>query len=91
MTRIASFAIHQLNLARTLATQTRLFNAQIQISSGQISQDYTGLALDSRRLVSLKNAQLEANNYIGNIDVTDRRMQNMETTATGAMDILGPW
>ncbi len=87
MTRISSLAIHQLNLARTLATQTRLFNAQIQISSGQVSQDYTGLALDSRRLVSLKNAQLEANNYIGNIDVTDRRMQTMETTATGAMDI----
>ncbi len=87
MTRISSFAIHQLNLARTLATQTRLFKAQIQISSGQVSQDYTGLALDSRRLVSLKNAQLEAKNYIGNIDVTDRRMQNMETTATGAMDI----
>ncbi len=87
MTRITSFAIHQLNLARTLATQTRLFNAQIQISSGQVSQDYTGLALDSRRLVSLKNAQLEAKNYIGSIDVTDRRMQDMETTVTGAMDI----
>lgn len=87
MIRISSFAIHQLNLARTLATQTRLFKAQIQISSGQVSQDYTGLALDSRRLVSLKNAQLEANNYIGNIGVTDRRMQDMETTVTNAMDI----
>ena len=87
MTRISTFAINQLNLARTLATQTRLFNAQIQISTGRVSQDYKGLALDSRRLVSLKNAQLEANNYIGSIDVTDRRMQEMESTVTGAMDI----
>ena len=87
MVRIASFAINQFNLARTLETQSRLFDAQIQIGSGKVSQDYTGIALDSRRLVNLKNAQAETQTYINGINIVDDRPRAMETNASGAFEV----
>jgi flagellin-like hook-associated protein FlgL len=70
-----------------LDTQTRLFETQMQIASGKVSRDYTGVAIDSRRLVNLENAVSEVSGFIKNIDVTESRLQLMENTVAGAFDV----
>jgi flagellin-like hook-associated protein FlgL len=59
----------------------------MQIASGKVSRDYTGVAIDSRRLVNLENAVSEVAGFIKNIDVTESRLQLMENTVAGTFDV----
>ena len=87
MIRMATFGVHKLNQFQMLDTQARLFETQMQISSGKVSRDYGGIAIDSRRLVNLENAVAEVVGFIKNIDVTESRLQLMENTTAGAFDV----
>ena len=87
MIRFASFSTNKLTQSHMLATQTRLFESQMQIVSGKVSRDYAGVAIDSRRLVNLENAVSEVTGFIKNINVTESRLQLMESTVAGAFDV----
>jgi len=87
MIRFATLGTHNLIQSRTLDAQSRLFEAQMQISSGKISRGYAGVAIDSRRLVNLENVVAEVNGFIKNIDVTESRLQLMENSVAGAFDV----
>ena len=87
MIRFASFGTNQLTQAHMLATQTRMFETQMQIVSGKVSRSYAGVAIDSRRLVNLENSVSEVSGFIKNIDVIESRLQMMENTVAGAFDV----
>ncbi len=87
MIRFASFGTNTLAQSYMLTTQTRLFETQLQIVSGKVSSNYGGIAIDSRRLVNLENAVSEVTGFIKNIDVTESRLQLMESTVAGAFDV----
>ena len=87
MIRFASFGTNQLTQAHMLATQTRMFETQMQIVSGKVSRSYAGVAIDSRRLVNLENAVSEVDGFIKNIDVIESRLQMMENSVAGAFDV----
>jgi len=87
MPRVPTFAVHQLTLAQTLDTQSRLIESQIQVSSGKVARSYTGVALESRRLVNLENAISETNGFVDIIDRTSNRLQIMETNVASAFDV----
>ena len=87
MFRVSTFASHQLNLSQTMQTQARLQNGQIQVSSGKTSADYAGLASESQSLISLENNHELLGSFMSNIDVTDRRLQGMETNVAGIFDV----
>ena len=87
MIRFATFATHKLAQSQMLGAQNRLFETQMQISSGKVSRNYAGVAIDSRRLVNLENAVTEVNGFIKNIDVTESRLQLMENAVVGAFDV----
>ena len=87
MPRVPTFAVHQLNLAQQNETHRRLIDTQIQVSSGKVSQDYVGVALDSRRLVNLEAALAETEGFVDNIDVTEGRLSFMESTVSSAFDL----
>ncbi len=87
MIRFASFGTNQLTQAHMLATQTRMFETQMQIVSGKVSRSYSGVAIDSRRLVNLENSVSEVNGFIKNIDVIESRLQMMENSVAGAFDV----
>ena len=87
MIRFATFGTHKLAQSQMLGAQNRLFETQMQISSGKVSRNYAGVAIDSRRLVNLENAVTEVNGFIKNIDVTESRLQLMENAVVGAFDV----
>ena len=87
MIRMATFGVHKLTQSQMLDTQARLFETQMQISSGKVSRDYAGIAINSRRLVNLENAVAEVVGFVKNIDVTESRLQLMENATAGAFDV----
>jgi len=87
MIRFSTLGAHKLNLSQTLDAQSRLFETQMQISSGKVSRGYAGVAIDARRLVNLENAVTEVEGFVRNIEVTEGRLQLMESSITGVFDV----
>lgn len=78
MTRVATLAQQRFALFTTLNTQQRLFDAQTQVGTGLKAQDFAGLGRDSGRLVNVKNEFARVDQFLDNIETTDRRLDFME-------------
>jgi flagellin-like hook-associated protein FlgL len=87
MNRIATFAVQQLSLSQTLETQKKLFDSQIQVSSGKVSPNFLGVATESRRLVNLEGTLTATNGFNKNIDLIERRLATMEAKTGEAFDV----
>ena len=88
MTRIASFAQFQLTLGQTLNTQRQTLNTSIQVSSGQVSRNYVGIAPDAQRLLNLETAHARATQFTANNKQIDRRLETMETNIAQIFDAV---
>ena len=84
MTRIASLAASTALVNQILNTQRRIFDAQSQVASEKKSQEYSGIAEDSERLVNLENTKLTLDEYIRNNE-TERFRLNIANTALGSI------
>jgi hypothetical protein len=69
VTRVADAASNENIVSLLLQTQANLKERELQVSSGKASQDYTGVAQDSERLVNLENQR----------DIMERFTKNNET------------
>jgi len=87
MTRVATLAQNRFSLFTTLNTQQRLFDAQTQVGTGLKAQDFAGLARESGRLVNVKNEFARVEQFIDNIETTDRRLQFMEFSLERIEDV----
>lgn len=87
MSKVPTFGVSQLTMGQMQDTQRRLFETQMQISSGKVAPDYVGVAIDSRRLVSLENSVREIEGFVKNIDLTESRLQAMELSVSGVFDV----
>lgn len=87
MIRTSTFALHDLQLFNANRTQTRMQDATIQISSGKQSQNYAGLAEDSRRLISLESTHMRSANFLKQIDLVSSRLTTMESSVAQLQDI----
>jgi flagellar hook-associated protein 3 FlgL len=87
MTRIATLAQNTLMLANLAEAQARVAETQISISNGRVAERYSEIAPDSRRLVSLKSSELRTTQYVASNKLADQRLQAMETSVTGIMQI----
>lgn len=88
MTRVANLAQHQRNLAHILNAQARLTTGQIQISSGKVSQQYSGVSRDARQLVNAEMALARTDQFITTNNTVDQRLQTMETNVSQIFDVL---
>ncbi|NKB56779.1 MAG: hypothetical protein GKS00_10630 [Alphaproteobacteria bacterium] len=77
MTRVATLAQNRFSLFTALNTQQRLFDSQTQVGTGLKSQDFAGLGRDAGRLVSVKSEFARVDQFIENIETTDRRLEFM--------------
>lgn len=87
MTRVAPFAQQQLTMFHTLQTQQRMYNANIQLATGQQSQNYSGVAKDASRLLSTEAARMRADQYVQSIQTAERRIGLIDSNLQGIEDI----
>jgi flagellar hook-associated protein 3 FlgL len=87
VTRVATSAQQELMMSNIRALQSRVADTMIQASSGKVSQQYSGIAPDAKRLVGLEATDASLNQYVANNTLIDQRLQSMETNTSQAMDI----
>jgi len=87
VTRVATSAQQELLMTNIRALQSRVADTMIQASSGKVSQQYSGVAPDAKRLVGLEATDAALSQYVANNTLVDQRLQSMETNTSQAMDI----
>lgn len=88
MTRVANLAQHQRNLAHILNAQARLTTGQIQISSGKVSPQYSGISRDARQLVNAEMSLARTAQFVTTNNTIDQRLQTMETNVSQIFNVL---
>ncbi len=78
--RITDLASSNSLISHLMRVQARLQDNQIQVSSGKISQTYSGIATASERLVNLENARDHLRNYNDGNDLMNLRLDITSTT-----------
>jgi flagellar hook-associated protein 3 FlgL len=79
MSRIVDLASANQLMNYVQKTQQRLNTLQTQLSSGKTSQDYTGIARDSGRLIRLENARDLYQRFMTTNQTMDLRLKTVET------------
>ena len=87
-TRVANLAQYQRNISYILDTESRLNFAQLQLSSGQKSDTYSGIASDVRRLVNVQDSYAASKQYSSSNSLVDQRLQIMESSVSQIFDVL---
>ena len=87
MTRVAPYAQQELILFHTLKQQESMFDRQMQLSTGLVSQDYAGISTQSNRLVSTETAIRRTDQFTDNINVVEQRLSLMDL-AVDSLDVL---
>jgi flagellar hook-associated protein 3 FlgL len=88
MSRISSAAANTLLLEQIFRTQGRVLERELQVATEKKSQDYQGIAADSRRLVNLENERSLLQRYISNNEQLDIRLQIEETATEGIRKVI---
>lgn len=83
MTRVANVAQHNLIMNSILDTQRRVFERQVQISSGKQSPSYDGISANAQRLLTIETAKSRADKFIEQNKLLDSRLQLMDTALDG--------
>ena len=76
-TRVSTLAQQQLITSNALRTQRNVNDLQVQIASGKKTQSFSGIADDAGRLVNLKSELSQAEQFIQNITITEKRLDLM--------------
>jgi flagellar hook-associated protein 3 FlgL len=75
--RVSTLAQQQLVTSNALRTQRNVNDLQVQIASGKKTQSFSGIADDAGRLVNLKSELSQAEQFIQNITITEKRLDLM--------------
>ncbi|MFM2129363.1 MAG: hypothetical protein RL477_909 [Pseudomonadota bacterium] len=87
MTRIATLAGHNLTQSQIATTQKRMEELQIQLSTGQKSIRYAGIADQTDRLINLENTRMRNEQYLKSNNTLSLRAQTMELSVAKSFDI----
>lgn len=80
VTRISSFGQNQTLVNYMMNRQRDLANAQVQVSSGKVSQTYSGIARDSNALTDAKSAQAKLDGYLASSMELEQKLKLYDTS-----------
>jgi len=85
--RAATLAQHQMIKSSALRTQSNMNELQVQVASGKKAQAFSGIAEDATRLVNLKSELAQAEQFLQNITITEKRLDLMALALDQIEDI----
>lgn len=86
--RVGTFAQHNLLASFALNIQRQLFDSQVQVGSGKVSQRYSGVARNAARLVDIRNAREQVQNLQQNFALVRNRLELMAFAIDSIQDIM---
>jgi len=86
MTSVPTLATHTIMANRLISTQQKVYDLQVQLSTGKKSQKYSGISDDAMRLVNYENELSRANNYINTNTVAKTKLSSMNSSVSAAQD-----
>jgi len=78
-TRVGSFAQRNSLVQQITNLQTRLYKSQMQVTTGQKSQDYTGISSESFRLVKVETEITKLEFFTKSNNIAQTRLDSMAT------------
>ena len=87
LTRTGDYAQSTRTSQLLLEAQTRSRATQIQISSGKVAQQFSGIAADASRLVSAKDALQRIGEFQHNNTLVGQRLEVMESSTASLIEI----
>jgi flagellar hook-associated protein 3 FlgL len=88
LTRIGDYAQQKLTTQLLIEAQTRVREAQIQVSSGKVTDRFSGIASGANRLLAAKDTLQHIQKYQSNNELADQRLSQMDSSL-GSLDDLG--
>lgn len=88
MTRVPTLAAHNLMASRMMTTQSNIYDLQTQLSTKKKSQDYTGIAADTSRLINFETQASRTQAFITTNTVANTKLAAMSTSVDGARQSL---
>lgn len=88
MTRVPTLAAHNLMASRLMQTQTNIYDLQTQLSTKKKSQDYTGIAADTSRLINFETQSSRTQAFLTTNTVANTKLSAMSTAVDGARSSL---
>ncbi|MBT4932933.1 MAG: hypothetical protein HOL66_14880 [Rhodospirillaceae bacterium] len=88
MSRISTLSSNNELIKLMLKTQSRLQDQQVQVATEKNSQDYTGIAKDSERLISIETTRAVLDNFSSTNALMDMRLTVTGTALDGIDDAL---
>src|SRR3546814_8127042 len=85
--RIGTRAQQQLLISATLRTQNRVMDAQTQVATGKKTQQFSGIASDASRLVTIKGELSRTDQFQDNITISEKRLKFMNFSLEEIDDI----
>ncbi|MBB4313562.1 flagellin [Roseospira marina] len=87
-TRVGTFAQRSSMIQQMMRLQSRLYDSQLQVATGQRSQTYTGISTDSFRLVSVETEKTKVEYYQKSNAIAQVRLDTMATSVNSIQDVL---
>lgn len=87
VTRVSSFGQNQTLVNYMMQRQRDLATAQLQVSSGKVSQTYSGIARDANALTDAKSAQSKLEGYLASNMELDRKLELYNSSIGAVADI----
>lgn len=92
---VSTYSVIQKTLNDVAKVQNDLFTAQIQLSSGQKSQDFVGIASDTQEFLSLDASLGKASQYLADnrivetrLNATSNALTNIVTSANNLQNLI---
>lgn len=85
--RVTNFAQQNFIFSQIQANQVRTADQNIAITSGKTAQRYSGIASESKRLVSIEATHVRITRFTENNMLIDQRLQTMESSVSQLVDI----
>ena len=85
--RVTNFAQQNFILSQIQSVQSRAADQNIAITTGLKAQRFSGIANESKRLVSIEATHLRITRYTENNNLVDQRLQTMETSVSQLGDL----
>ncbi|MCZ6722076.1 MAG: flagellin [Proteobacteria bacterium] len=86
MLRVANLAQHTFFLNNVLNLQSRTFEQQAQIATGKKALNYSGIARDAKRLITLEGSKSQTAQFVENNQRVIARAERMDAAVSGIFD-----